>query len=602
MLSFIEKSSSALPGEAPACPEAGERKAAGRRGWALLDGPLRWWLFLGLTVLLGWLIYHPVGHFEFLNFDDDIYLSNNPWMKRGLTGESLRWAFGANLTEFSQRAEYWSPITLLSRLADAQIHGLNAGAFHVTSALLHVLNAALLCAALSALTGKWKRSAVVALIFLVHPLNVEPVGWLSARKDLLSATFFFCTLLAYAHYVKRQTGGRYALLLLAFCGGLMSKPMGVTTPLILLVLDGWPLGRWAQAAGRREEQIRLIAEKLPLLLLAIGGAVLAVVSQHDWGALQSAGLYPLPVRIENALLSYALYVRRVFWPSDLAIYYPHPGLGLPLWQAGLALLFLCVATVGAWGLRKRAPFALAGWLWFGLALGPVIGLVQIGNQAMADRYAYPSVIGIFVAVVWGAAELLRKRPAAGALGGIVVLGLFTAVSMRQVLFWRDSEAAFSHALEVTRNNDLAYFNLACAEVAKGDLEKAREHYLLSLKIRQRSAIWNDLAVLEETLGHEDAAAADYQVALRLDAGNGMSLLHLGMLLRKRGEKQAAEALLLRVNQAEPAWSEPYRQLGGLYAGEARWSEAAQVWSAYLRMYPDDAAARAALSAAQAARR
>ena len=432
---------------------------------------MRWWIFLGLIVVLGWFIYHPVRNFEFLNFDDDNYLSENPWLKKGLTEQSVRWAFIANLTEFSKRAEYWSPLTLLSRLADAQIYGVNPGPFHVTSALIHLLNAALLGVALWYLTGAWRRSVAVALLFLVHPLNVEPVCWLSARKDILSATFFFATLLAYAHYLRRQNVWRYLILLGAFCACLMSKPMGVTVPFILILLDWWPLGRWKDAGGNRAEYARLIAEKIPLLLLAAAAAALAVRSQQDWGALASGSVFTMQVRVENALVSYALYFRRVFWPSDLCIYYPHPGPSLPLWHVAVAGTMLVAISVGAVLLRRRAPYFLAGWLWFGVVLGPVIGLMQIGSQAMADRYAYPSVIGLFIMIAWGGAAVLRERRQVAWTLGTAALAALAVCASRQVFFFRDSEAAFSRAIAVTQDNVMAHLNLGCAAFDKGELSE-----------------------------------------------------------------------------------------------------------------------------------
>jgi hypothetical protein len=282
-----------------------------RRGW--------WFAFVAVAAILAWFIYHPVSRFDFLNFDDPTYLRDNPWLKRGLNWESLRWAFIANLSEFSKRAEYWGPITLISRLIDAQLFGVDAGAFHVTSALLHLLNSILLAVGLWQLTGKWARSVVVGLLFLVHPLNAEPVCWLSARKDLLSATFLFVTLIAYANYLRRQNGRSYLLLLAAYAASLMSKPMGMSTPFLLLLVDWWPLRRWEAAEGKRPDWRRLLAEKVPLLILAAIAALLAYLSQQDWGALGTGAVYSAPIRIENALVSYAVYFRRVFWPTSIPI-------------------------------------------------------------------------------------------------------------------------------------------------------------------------------------------------------------------------------------------------------------------------------------------
>jgi tetratricopeptide (TPR) repeat protein len=560
------------------------------------SGRSRWLVLLGLILLLGGVIYFPVRQFEFLNFDDGRFIAENPWLQHGINGASLSWAFGANLTEHSFRAEYWSPLTLLSRLADATIYGgMRPGGFHVTSVLLHLLNALLLCSALARLTGSWLRSAIVALLFLVHPLNVEPVCWLSARKDVLSATFFFLTLLAYAWFAAKPTLGRYLALLGAFTACLMAKPMGVTIPFVLMILDWWPLQRWEKARGDRVQQTRLLAEKIPLLMLAIGGAILAVLSQQDTGAIQTAGAMPFAIRFENALVSYAVYVRRVFWPSDLAMYYPHPGASLPIGYAIAAALFLIAVSASAWLLRRRAPYLLAGWLWFGVVLGPVIGLVQIGGQAMADRYAYPSVIGLFIAIVWGAAGFLETRSSlALPISAAAAILALAACSMHQVQFWKNSVAAFSRAIAVTKNNGLAYLNLGGAYLQLGDLANARVNYLKSLEIMPAVPIaWRDLGLVEQQLGNVDEALKDFHKALEIDPKEAKSLVAISRIELERGQKADAVIHLQLARQADPMWDEPYRALGNLYMENREWREAARMWGAYLQLHPDNAAARAA---------
>ncbi len=563
--------------------------------------PLLWCIFLGIAALLSVVIYHPVGHFDFLNFDDNRYLAENPWLKEGLTGSSIRWAFTANLTEHSLRAEYWSPLTLLSRLADAQIYGVRPGPFHITNALFHFSNAVVLCAALFSLTGCWWRSVFVALLFLVHPLNVEPVSWLSARKDLVSAFFFFATLWAYARYVRNDTRSRYFMLLGVYLACLMSKPMGVTVPFVLLVLDFWPLRRWEKAGANRREQIHLMAEKVPLLLLAVGGAVLAVFSQQDTGAVQSTAALSLPLRIENALVSYATYVRRVFWPSDLAIYYPHPGPALPFWQAAVAFGFLVAVTGVVLLFRRRYPWLLAGWIWFGVVLGPVIGIMQIGGQAMADRYAYPSVIGIFIALVWGIGAWLEGRPRVFAMVASLAIATLAACSMRQVTFWENSITAASRAIAVTQNNGLCYLNLGTAYLDKGDLDRARESYLRSLEIMpQVPFTWQNLGVLEQKLGHEDAALENYRKALELNPKYGKCLLAISQILLARNRKEEAIPYLRRTIDADPTRPDAYIMLGNTFDEMKRWHEGEIIWTAYLERFPENAAVRNTLNRDHAA--
>ncbi len=555
-------------------------------------------VFVAAAVALALLIYHPARHFEFLNFDDNRFVEGNPWLRVGFSWASLRWAFTAHLTAPSSYAEYWGPLTLLSRLADAQLYGINSGAFHVTSALIHLGSALVLAAALRRLTGDRLRSAGAALLFLVHPLNVEPVCWLSARKDLMSGFFFFVTLLAYAWFAEKPSLRRYAALLLAFCCALMSKPMGVTIPVILLVLDIWPLGRWRAAAGDRatirgcpDERVRLVAEKLPLLLLAGIVAWRAVESQKSWGAIQPGSNMPFSLRIENALVAYATYVRRIFWPSDLTIYYPHPHhLGLAV--VALAAIFLLAVTAAAWQLRKRAPYFLAGWLWFGIALGPVIGLVQIGDQAMADRYAYPSAVGLFVALAWGLADVTRGRPRLAAGIAVVFLGGLTAAAMHQVGFWRDSVAVFSRATAVTENNALAHLNLGTAYYSRGDLPNARANLSRSIEIQPViPAAWLTLGSVEMQLGDDDAALRDYQKSSELDPKYVKGLLGQSRIFMKRKQNDEAVSCLQRACALDPTLKEAHQNLATLYIQQTRWLEAARVLAEYLNYHSEDQALR-----------
>ncbi|HEY2341727.1 MAG TPA: tetratricopeptide repeat protein [Chthoniobacteraceae bacterium] len=564
--------------------------------------PARWWIFAGLVVLLGLIIYHPVRGYQFLNFDDDIFLWDNPWLKPEAGWSSLRWAFLANLTEVSKQAEYWSPLTLLSRLLDAKLYGVEAGPFHVTNAILHLLNALLLGAALFRLTGRWERSMAVALLFLVHPLNVEPVCWLSARKDLLSATFFFGTLLAYARYAERPDRRRYLWLLGAFCACLMSKPMGVTLPIVLLLLDAWPLSRWPdleQGRAIRSFPRKLLLEKAPLFGLAILVAALAVISQKNWGAMHDTESFPLSWRIGNSLVSYVTYLRRVIWPSDLAIYYPHPRGALPLWDPCAAVVLLVGLTILAYFSRKRAPYLLVGWLWFGVVLLPVIGLIQIGGQAMADRYAYTSVIGVFIGFVWGVADLLPERKYALTFAGAAaVLGL-TIGSRRQVTYWQDSFTVFSRALAVTERNLTAHLNLGLAYVADQRYPEAREQYLAALDILQtRAATWLNLGTVEAHLGDEDAALNDYLTASQLDAASPMPLLGAARIYLARHRDDLAEPCLRRVLEIDSSWREPYVRLGEIYARQNRWKDAVGLLETYLGHYPDDETGRHALAEAR----
>lgn len=510
-------------------------------------------LFFLLVVGLAVALFFPVGGFRFLNWDDNIYLQDNPHLREVFTAASLEWAFTANLTHFDKTAEYWSPLTLLTRLADAHFFGISPGAMHITSVVLHTLNACLLALALHAFTGAWRRSCVVALLFLVHPQNIEPVLWLSARKDVVAATFFFLTLLAYARYARQPGRGRYAVLLLAFIAALMAKPMAVSVPILLLLLDFWPLRRWQD----RATNLRLLAEKVPLFILAGLAAGLAVLAQADVGAM---GSYPLPARIANALYATATYVRRAVWPSDLCVFYPHTDGALSVGLIASCVAALLVITFLAWRAR---PLAMVGWLWFLAGLAPVIGLVQVGRQAMADRYFYTTGIGLFIAAVWLGAEWVKSRALQRAIATAAVVAL-AVVAHFQVQYWRDSGAAFQRAIAVTERNFMAHGNLGTFYFLQGELDRAKTHFMESLAIDPfQFTAWNNLGAVEAKLNRPAAAIHAYQRAVILDAKSTTAHFILGRLLVNNGRIDEAVPYLQRAAELAPHWPEPKKLLAEL---------------------------------------
>jgi Tfp pilus assembly protein PilF len=372
----------------------------------------------------------------------------------------------------------------------------------------------------------------------------------------------------------------------------MAKPMVVSVPLILLLLDFWPLQRWPKRDGGRELVLRLIGEKMPMMMLAAIVAGLAVLSQKEWGAMQSADHYPPGVRIANALVSYVTYLRRVFWPDDLAILYPHPGSALPMWQAGIALFILVAVTIGALVLARRAGYLIVGWFWFGLSLGPVIGLVQIGSQAMADRYMYPACVGILIAIVWGTTAVFERKPIIPfALGWAAVLALALCASWH-LETWRNSVTAFSRALAVTTNNDVAELNLGSAYYVNGDLPRAHEHFLKSLKLRPKQPKgWNNLAAVMNDMGREKEAMEAYRVAVAMDPNGAKSQYYYAKLLLKHGQGAEGETRLRRAIELEPGWAEPYFALGQWLATGERWDEAAKMLGNFRQLRPDNLEAR-----------
>jgi hypothetical protein len=404
----------------------------------------------------------------FINLDDGIYVTGNPMVKQGLTREGFAWAWTGNV------ANNWHPLTVLSHMLDCTLFGLNAAGHHGTSLLLHVANVLLLFEVLRRMTGALGRSAAVAGLFAVHPLHVESVAWVAERKDVLSALFWILAMGAWARYARQPSIGRYLLVALMMVLGLMAKPMVVTLPFALLLLDVWPL--------RRVRIGWLIMEKLPLLALS---AVASLVTlRYQTTSLVPLEVLPWRLRLANAAISYVVYLGKTILPRKLAVFYPIP-IEIPAWKAmGAAVLILALTALAIWKARK-APWFLVGWLWFLGTLVPVIGLIQVGRQAMADRYTYIPSIGLFLAICWGLPALSANRRWRTALAGatVLVLLVLAAATWVQVRHWRNSATLFQHALAVTRGNYVAHVALAKALAAKRDWTGAAEHYREALALR-----------------------------------------------------------------------------------------------------------------------
>jgi len=441
----------------------------------------------GALLLLVVLCLAPVIGDDFINYDDDVYVTANPLLQRSFTPSTLRWAF----TTF--RASNWHPLTWLSHQTDVALFGFAPRGHHLTSLAIHAANTLLLFLLLQRWTGALWRSAVAAALFGIHPLHVESVAWVAERKDVLSTLFFLLALLAYGRYVARRSGRSYAAVLLFFSCGLLAKPMLVSLPLLLLFLDFWPLGRLhagIPASGRRRlppaSTARLIAEKLPLLALSAFSGLMTVTAQSRGGALKTFEEYPFGVRLGNAVVSAAGYLDKTLRPQGLAIFYPHPGRSLSDATIAASALILAAITLLAVRTARRRPYLLAGWGWYVITLAPVLGIVQVGAQAMADRYTYIPITGLFVAVVWGVAELARswRLPTTALPVAAAALLLALALTTRsQVRVWRNSVSVFEHALAVTQNNYVAHDNLADALTRLGRTREAMRHSLLALRIR-----------------------------------------------------------------------------------------------------------------------
>src|SRR5215510_11288087 len=421
-------------------------------------------LTIGIYLFLAGLslaVFSQTIRYDFVNFDDDLYVYNAPAIRAGLTIKGIMSAFT------SPHAGNWHPLTTISHMLDCQLYGLNAGWHHITNVLLHTLAVLLLFLALQQMTGAVWRSAFVAAVFAIHPLRVESVAWIAERKDVLSGVFFMLTLLAYVYYVRVPRVGRYLLVVFALACGLMSKPMLVTLPFVLLLVDYWPLDRFKGQLWKR------VAEKIPLIALSAFASSVTLLAQK--AAVGWTADLPISERVNNAVVSYALYIWQMLWPVNLAVFYPHAENRLSLWEIICSLLLLICITAIAITLGKKRPYLITGWLWYLGMLVPVIGLVQVGWQGRADRYTYLPQIGLYIAITWAVAELTglyRYQRATLTIAAILVLAALSSCAGVQTSYWRDSEALFTHALAVTRNNDVAENNLGIVFFGRCKLDEA----------------------------------------------------------------------------------------------------------------------------------
>ena len=443
-----------------------------------------------LLFVLTLLVYNPVSHFQFVNYDDPQYVTGNSHVLQGLHWRTIGWA----LTTF--QFYNWHPLTWITFLMDYQLFKLNPAGYHFMNVFYHALGAALLFLVLHRGTGYLGRSFSVAILFALHPLNIESVAWISERKNVLSAIFWFLAIWAYGWYTLRPSWKRYLLVVTCFVLGLMAKPMVITLPCVLLLLDIWPLCRmkgFPYAPGAdpktalnsiRQGWPTLILEKMPLFTLSAASAVLTLLIQDYSGGMRNTTAYPIGVRIENAIVSYALYIYKTFLPQKLAVFYPHPSSTIPGWKIAVSAVLLIGITFIVIRLRRHRPYFLVGWLWFLVTLLPVIGLLQNGDQAMADRYAYTPLIGLFFMLIWAVAGWLEHSPVRRVIAVslfTLLLGALIADTRYQLGYWHDSISLFSHALSVTQNNAIAEGNLGEALFKEGKEDEAAFHFFNAVR-------------------------------------------------------------------------------------------------------------------------
>ena len=562
---------------------------------------LPWWVCL-LLAGLTFAVYAPVSQHEFIHYDDPAYVTANPQIQSGLTRDGLAWAFG----RLHGRETYWHPLTWVSHMVDCQLFGLNAGAHHLVNVVFHALNAVLLFVVLLRMTGATWRSAVVAALFIVHPLQVDTVAWVAERKNVLSGCFWWLTLLAYARHAERGGTGRYLVALGLFALGLMAKPTLVTLPGVLLLLDFWPLrrfpfrpatpailGGWASPPPTclPVSTARLILEKGPFLGLSLISSAVTVLAHHGLGMRPEALALPFSLRFENALVSYACYLGKFLWPSHLAVLYPHPGAWVPTAVGASTVLLLGISGAVLWQIRKR-PYLAVGWLWFLGVMVPTIGLVQAGVQARADRFMYLPIAGLLVMTVWGVTDLSTRwkhRPLVVTLLALVAVTGCVMRTSAQLPCWQNSLLLFEQAVRVTRKNFPMHYNLGMVRYERGDLPGARSHAEEALRIHPRfSEAHFLLGLVAEREGKTDEAAEHFRTAADLTPQGSWSTRQAQAIaftrLGRTGEAIAACRSALEVAPDNP---EALMVLGQLLSQRGDTAEALQHWREALRLKPND---------------
>lgn len=543
-----------------------------------------------VLVMVTLAVYWPVRNYDFVNLDDSMYVFENPHVQNGFTREGVSWAFTNTVSGM------WIPLTWLSFMAGSHFVGTSPGWHHLTNVFIHLVSAVLLLLLLRRMTGDFWRSAFVAALFALHPMHVESVAWISERKDALSAFFFFLTLWVYAGYAKRPNFGEYSLLLLSFLLGLMAKPMLVTLPFVLILLDYWPLDRFRldivftrHGKAERIRLLRLMLEKIPLCVIAAAASAITYAAHQKAGGIYTLEALPFGVRMTNGLLSYLKYIGKLFYPVHLAVLYPHPHSASWL-KSVIALFFIGGISWLFFRNARKHPFVLVGWLWYLGVLVPVIGFVHAGSQAMADRFAYIPFVGLYIAIAWGVPQLVenwtRRRPYLAILSTIWV-SILAAVSWNQVQYWQGSLKLFDHTLKHTSNNWLIKGSLANVLDKAGRTDEAVQHYLEALRIEPN--YWDghyNLANALDRIGRMDEAIEHYREALQIKPHHEKAHNNLGIVLYKKGRTDEAIKHYLEALQIKPDYEEAHNNLGVALDKKGRTDEAIKHYLEALSTKPD----------------
>jgi len=553
-----------------------------------------------VLILSTLLVFWQVRNFDFVNYDDNKYVYENPQVLNGLTHNGIIWAFTTG------SVSNWHPVTWLSLMLDCQLFGKNPGWMHLINLILHLANTLLLFAVLRKMTGSLWPSAFVAAAFAIHPMHIESVVWIAERKDVLSTLFLLLTLAAYVSFVKRPAALRYLVTITIFAIGLLTKPMLVTLPFVLLLLDYWPLNRFdsqpAKTSGRqppgpasipdiRRILYRIIIEKIPFFVLAAVSSVITFFVQRSGGAVTYSNVFPLHNRIANAFLSYAKYIGKMLWPQDLAVFYPFDARTIQSGQVALCVLLIVVVSVLAVRFGRKQKYLFVGWFWFVGILFPVIGLVQVGQQSLADRYTYIPYIGLFIIIAWGLPELFSKWPQrkiALGLSMVIVLTTLGIYTHQQVSFWKNSFTLFSHAVEVTQNNYIAYNNLGAAYNSIGRYQDAIGAYKQAVKIEpDYIKAYINLGAAYNSLGRCRDAVETYKQVLRISPDYADAYCNLGAAYLILGHYQDAVEACKQAIKIRPDDALAHYNLGVACDSLGRYQDAIEVYKQAVKLKPDD---------------
>jgi len=568
-----------------------------------MDKTTNKYLTFGICLILAastFAVYWQVHSYDFVNYDDNEYVTENPNVKAGLTLQGVIWAFTTGY------AANWFPLTWLSHMLDCELFGVNPGRHHLTNLLFHIANSLLLFIVLKQMTGGLWQSAFVAAAFALHPLHVESVAWVSERKDVLSGFFWLLTMGAYTRYTRRRGAGRYMLTLAAFAMGLMSKPTVITLPFVLLLLDYWPLGRFEneQLIKNTEEPsrelpgsffqqrafYRLILEKVPFFALSVLSGIVTFFTQQSGETVIGMQHIPIISRIANAVISYVKYLEKMIWPSRLAVFYPHSSVGaIQVWQIGIAVAILLIISLVAIRLFHSRKYLAVGWLWYLGTLVPMIGLVQVGTQAMADRYSYIPFTGLFIIIAWGAPELLRRLPYSRILLALAAGVLISAMMVRtwvQTGHWQNSYTLYTHAVAVTENNSKMNYNLAVTLYDQGRFEEAVMRYREVLRIEPqnfKARIHLGITLFEQ--GQYDEALEHFNMAVQIDPDSQEGHYNLGSALLLQGRLDEAAVHLQEAIRIKPE-PKTLNKLGTVYLRLGKTDDAIIYYEYSVELKPD----------------